>query len=80
MNPQTMNGEELLSFIQRIERIEEEEAALKADKKEIYSEVKSAGYDPKYVKLMIKLRKMDQDEIDETDELTKMYKKAIGLK
>lgn len=80
MNPETMNGEELLSFIQRIERIEEEEAALKADKKEIYSEVKSAGYDPKYVKLMIKLRKMDQDEIDETDELTKMYKKAIGLK
>lgn len=80
MNPQAMNGEELLSFIQRIERIEEEEAALKADKKEIYSEVKSAGYDPKYVKLMIKLRKMDQDEIDETDELTKMYKKAIGLK
>jgi uncharacterized protein (UPF0335 family) len=80
MNPQTMNGEELLSFIQRIERIEEEEAALKADKKEIYSEAKSAGYDPKYVKLMIKLRKMDQDEIDETDELTKMYKKAIGLK
>ena len=54
-------------------------AAIAADIKEIYTEAKSAGFDPKYIRQMIRLRKMDPDELDETDELTQMYRNALGL-
>lgn len=70
---------QLLSLIERIENIEEQEADLRADKKEIYKEAKDAGYDPKYVRKMVSLRKMDQDELDETDEVTKLYRQVLGL-
>lgn len=74
-----LDGAQLLSIIERIEKLNEDAANIAADVKEIYSEAKSAGYDPKYIKQMIKLRKMDRDELDETDEVTKMYRKALGL-
>ena len=47
--------------------------------REIFNEAKSAGFDPKYIRQMIRLRKMDPDEIDEVDELTQMYRNALGL-
>lgn len=74
-----LDGAQLLSIIERIEKLNEDAANIAADVKEIYSEAKSAGYDPKYIKQMIKLRKMDRDEIDETDELTRLYRKVLGL-
>lgn len=70
---------QLLSIIQRIERLNEDAAQVAADIKEVMSEAKSAGYDPKFIKKMIELRKLDPDELDEQDELTKMYRDAIGL-
>lgn len=78
MNSQ-IDGSQLLSYIQRIEKLNEDAAQIAADIKEVLNEAKSAGYDPKYIKQMIKLRKLDNDELDEADELTKLYRKAIGL-
>ncbi len=52
---------------------------MRADKKEIYNEAKSAGYDTKMVRWLIKMRKMDRDEQDELNELQKIYSKAAGL-
>lgn len=78
-NHGTLDNKQLLSIIERIEKINEEVAALAADQKEIYTEAKSAGYDPKYIRKMVSLRKLDPDELDETDELTKMYRDALGL-
>ena len=69
----------LLSIIERIEKLNEDTAAIAADIKEIYAEAKSAGYDPKYIRQMIRLRKMDPDELDENDELIKMYRNALGI-
>lgn len=74
-----MNKDQLLSIVQRIERLEEDVAQVIADIKEVYSEAKSAGYDPKYIKKVIALRKLDPDELDEQDELLKMYREAIGI-
>ena len=74
-----MNKELLLSIIERIEELNEDAAAVAADIKEIYNEAKSAGYDPKYIRQMIKLRKMDKDEVYENDELTQMYRKLLGI-
>jgi len=79
MSDSQIDGAQLLSYIQRVEKLNEDAAAIAADIKEVMSEAKSAGYDPKYIKQMIKLRKMDNDELDENDELTKMYRRAIGL-
>ena len=78
-NHGAIDNTQLISIIERIEKLNEESDAIAADIKEIYSEAKSAGYDPKYIKQMIALREKDPDELDEIDELTKMYRDAIGL-
>jgi uncharacterized protein (UPF0335 family) len=74
-----MNKELLLSLIERIEKLNEDAAQISADIKEIYKEALAQGYDPKYIKKCIALRKKDKDEIDEEDELMKMYREALGL-
>ncbi len=78
-NHGAIDGNQLISIIERIEHLNEDAAAIAADIKEIYAEAKNAGYDPKYIRECIKLRKKDADEIDEQDELMQMYRNAIGL-
>ena len=78
-NHGTLDGQHLLSFIERIEHLNDDAAAIANDIKEIFVEAKNAGYDPKYIRECIKLRKKDADEIDEHDELMQMYRNAIGL-
>lgn len=78
-NNQPLSADQLMSLIERIEHLEEEKAAIQADIREIYSEAKGAGFEPKYIREMIKLRKLDPDELDEHDELEKMYRDTINL-
>ena len=70
---------QLLSFVQRVEKLNEDQAVIAADLKEFMSAAKSAGYDPKFIRKMVELRKMDPDELDEQDELTRMYRDALGI-
>jgi uncharacterized protein (UPF0335 family) len=72
-------GERLKSFIERIERLEEEKKALGADIKEVYAEAKGTGFDPKIMRQLIRLRRMDKDDIDEQESLLDIYKRAIGM-
>lgn len=72
-------AERLRSFIERIERLEEEKAALANDVREVYSEAKSAGFDTKIMRQVIKLRKMDQNDRQEQEALLDLYKAAVGL-
>lgn len=74
-----LNKDVLLSIIERIEKLNEDAENISSDIREVFKEAKMQGFDPKYIRQMIKLRKMDSDELDETDELTKMYRKALGL-
>lgn len=74
-----MNKDLLLSLVERIEKLNADVEAINADIKEIYKEALAQGYDPKYIRKCIALRKKDQDEIDEEDELMKMYRDALGL-
>lgn len=78
-NHGAIDGAQLKTFVERTESLEEEIAALNADKAEVYKEAKSAGYDPKYIRKLVQLRKLDPDELDEADELLKMYREALGL-
>ena len=79
MSNSQIDGAQLLSYIERVEKLNDDAAAIAADIKEVMSEAKSAGYDPKYIRQMIRLRKLDPDELDEADELTKMYRDALGI-
>lgn len=74
-----LDGQQLLAFVSRIEKLNEDAEAIAADLKEVYNEAKSAGFDKKYVREIVKLRKLDQDELYEQDELVKMYREAAGL-
>lgn len=72
-------ADRLRSFIERIERLEEEKAALAADVREIYAEAKGVGFDPKIMRQVIKLRKLDKAELQEQDALLDTYKHALGM-
>jgi uncharacterized protein (UPF0335 family) len=72
-------GERLRSFIERIERLEEEKAALASDIREVFSEAKSAGFDTKIMRQLLRLRKLDNAERQEQEALLDLYKQAIGL-
>lgn len=71
--------ERLRSFIERIERLEEERTALGADIREVYAEAKGTGFDTKIMRQVIKLRKMDQSDRQEEEHLLDLYKQALGL-
>jgi uncharacterized protein (UPF0335 family) len=71
--------EQLKSFIDRIERLEEERAALSADIKEVYSEAKGTGFDTKIMRQIIRLRKMDKADYQEQEALLDLYKQAMDM-
>ncbi|MDB5406041.1 MAG: hypothetical protein JWL84_953 [Rhodospirillales bacterium] len=72
-------GDRLKSFIERIERLEEEKRALAEDIKEVFAEAKGTGFDTKIMRQIIKIRKMDKDELDEQETLLDVYMRALGM-
>ncbi len=77
--PTNIAGERLRSIIERIERLEEERKALASDIKDIYSEAKSAGFDVKVIRQLIRLRKQEPAEVEEQETLLDVYRRAIGM-
>jgi uncharacterized protein (UPF0335 family) len=73
-------GDRLKSFIERIERLEEEKKALAEDIKEVFSEAKGVGFDVKIMRQIIRIRRMDEDDRDEQEALLDTYLRAIGMK
>ena len=74
-----MTNNKLAEIVNRIERLEDERAVLAADIKDIYTEAKSSGYDPKIIKKVIALRKKDAATIAEEEALLDTYKSALGM-
>ena len=72
-------GERLRSFIERIERLEEEKRTLAADVKEVYAEAKGSGFDIKTMRQIIRIRRLDKDDLDEQETLLDVYKRALGM-
>ncbi len=75
----THSSEQLRLFIERIERLEEEKQAIADDIRLVYGEAKSEGFDPKIMRMVVRLRKMDKDDRDEQEALLDTYKAALGL-
>lgn len=74
-----ISSERLRSFIKRIEKLEEDKAAVGEDLKEVYAECKGTGFDTKIVRKIIQLRKMEVEKRRESDELLELYKSALGM-
>jgi uncharacterized protein (UPF0335 family) len=77
--PTNIAGDRLRSIVDRIERLEEERKALASDIKDIYSEAKSAGFDVKVLRQLIRIRKQEPAEIEEQETLLDVYRRAIGM-
>jgi uncharacterized protein (UPF0335 family) len=69
----------LKSFVERIERLEGERAELGADIREVYSEAKGNGFDTRIMRQVIRLRKMEEPDRKEQDELLELYRKALAV-
>ena len=72
--------EHLKSFIERIERLEEEKSALVADIREVYGEAKGTGFDVKIMRQVVRLRKLDTADRQEQDAILDLYLSALGMK
>lgn len=70
----------LRGLVQRIERLEEEKAALVEDIKEVYEEAKGAGFDPTVMRKVVRLRKMDPKDRKAQQDLLEVYEAALGGK
>lgn len=66
-------------LIERIERLEEEKRGIADDVKDVYSEAKAVGYDPKIIRQVVRLRKLRADERAEMDMILQTYMAALGM-
>jgi uncharacterized protein (UPF0335 family) len=76
--PGGIAGDRLRSFVERIERLDEEIKGLTEDKKDVFAEAKGEGFDVKILKEVIRLRKQDEDERDERESLLDVYMHALS--
>jgi uncharacterized protein (UPF0335 family) len=76
---QTVAAGQLRSFIERIERLEEEKKTIADDIKEVFDEAKGTGFDTKAMRTLIRLRKKDQAERQEEEAILDLYMAALGM-
>lgn len=71
--------EQLRLLIERVERLEEEKKGIADDIRDVYSEAKAVGFDPKIMRQIVRLRKMSKDDRAEMEAILETYKKALGM-
>jgi uncharacterized protein (UPF0335 family) len=74
-----ISADRLKSFVERIEKLEEERKAISDDMRDVYSEAKGVGYDVKTMRKVVSLRKLDAAERSEQETLLDTYKHALGM-
>lgn len=71
--------DQLKAFVERIERMEEEKAAIASDIRDIYAEAKGNGFDTKVLRQVVKIRKQDHSERMEMEAILELYLQALGM-
>ena len=74
-----VSAEEILRFIERVERLEEEKASLSDDIKDVLAEAEGRGYSAKALRAIIRLRKLDPEERQASEAIQDLYMNAIGM-
>lgn len=77
--PTRIAKDQLKSFVERIERLEEERKVIADDVKDVYAEAKSSGFDVKALRAVIRLRKQDEEERKEQESILDVYLNALGM-
>jgi len=77
--PGGVAADQLRSFVERIERLEEEKQSIADDIKDVYGEAKGTGFDTKVLRQIIRLRKQDAAERQEQEALLDLYMHALGM-
>lgn len=72
-------GAQLRSFIERVERLEEEKKTIADDIRDVYAEAKATGFDVKTMRTIIRLRRLDKAARDEAESLLDLYLHALGM-
>lgn len=78
-NASTVAAGQLRSFLERIERLEEEKKTISDDIKEVFAEAKGTGFDTKAMRTILKERKQDQAERQEFETILDLYRHALGM-
>ena len=78
-DPGGIAADRLRAFVERIERLEQEKSALSADIRDIFAEAKATGFDTKIMRQVIKLRRLEQHDRNEQQELIDLYMHALGM-
>jgi len=78
-NPDEVAKDQLRSFVERIERLEEEKKGIADDIKEVYAEAKGNGFDTKVLRRVIQIRKQDKDERQELEAILELYLQALEM-
>lgn len=79
MSEAVIAKDQLMAFIDRIERLEEEKSALATDIKEIYAEAKATGFESKIIRKIVSLRRKSKEERQEEEALLELYMSSIGM-
>lgn len=74
-----ISAQRLRSFVERVERLEEEKAALAGDIREVYAEAKGAGFDVKVLRQVVRLRKLDKADRQQQEALLETYMRALDM-
>lgn len=74
-----ISAERLRSLIDRIERLDEERKALGSDIKDIFAEARSAGFDVKVMRQLLRIRKQEPADVEEQETLLDVYRRALGM-
>lgn len=72
-------ADRLRSFVERLERLEEEKKGISDDIKDVFLEAKSTGFDVKIIRMVMRLRKLAAEERQEQEELKELYQRALGM-
>jgi uncharacterized protein (UPF0335 family) len=78
-NTESVAGDQLKAFLDRIEKLEEEKAGISGDIKDVYAELKGAGFDAKVVRKLVGMRKRDHSERMEEEVILELYMSALGM-
>ncbi len=74
-----VGADQLRSFVERIERLEDEKSEVQAQIKDVFAEAKNEGFDVKTLRQIVRLRKMKPHDRSEQEELLEVYKSALGM-
>lgn len=79
MQDQNDSQKKLVSFIERIEKLETEKSEISEFIREVYTEAKTSGFEPKIMKKIVTMRKKKREDLEREEELTDLYARIVGI-